>query len=264
MGATHADRPRAERRRSAHGRRAADRGAQATGWSPLEEERLLAWTHHLRSSLAGLAGLAEYLVDRREQLSAEQMETVLRHIHRASVRATAEVDDVLRRRSTGDFAAVHPEWVDVGALTREVVDGVPIADRLVDVRAPSMTAMIDPELFTHIVENLVVNARDHAGDASPIVVTCHGEGDRLELVIEDQGPGIPDDAKAELFRPGRTGNPGPGGHGIGLYLVARFAESLGGRVWVSDRPGGGAAFHVELPVRTDGPAEPGERDDQGP
>jgi signal transduction histidine kinase len=68
--------------------------------------------------------------------------------------------------------------------------------------------------------------------------------------VEDAGPGVPERVRQTIFEPfqqlGRPQMPTPG-VGIGLSLVARFAELHGGRAWVEDRPGGGASFHVFLP-----------------
>jgi len=68
-------------------------------------------------------------------------------------------------------------------------------------------------------------------------------------VVEDRGPGVPDEFKSEIFEVYRRGpsSDGTDGSGIGLSLVQRFAELHGGRAWVEDRPGGGASFRVFLP-----------------
>ena len=70
------------------------------------------------------------------------------------------------------------------------------------------------------------------------------------LTVEDEGPGVADEVKDEIFEPfrrGPLGESGPAGSGIGLSLVASFAQMHGGRAWVEDRPGGGALFRVLLP-----------------
>jgi signal transduction histidine kinase len=67
------------------------------------------------------------------------------------------------------------------------------------------------------------------------------------IVVEDHGPGIPDELREQIFEPFRQG-PNAQAHapgvGIGLSLVARFAEMHGGRAWYEPRGGGGSSFHV--------------------
>jgi signal transduction histidine kinase len=69
------------------------------------------------------------------------------------------------------------------------------------------------------------------------------------IVVEDDGPGVPEDLRETIFEPFMQGpslathSPGVG---VGLALVARFAELHGGRAWVQARPGGGASFRVYL------------------
>jgi signal transduction histidine kinase len=67
--------------------------------------------------------------------------------------------------------------------------------------------------------------------------------------VDDAGPGVADEVKEAVFEPFRqAGGPNPSpGVGVGLSLVARFAELHGGSAWVQDRPGGGASFRVYLP-----------------
>ena len=74
-------------------------------------------------------------------------------------------------------------------------------------------------------------------------------------MVEDDGPGVPTDLREVIFEPfrqGPTAAKSSPGTGIGLSLVARFAELHEGRAWVEDREGGGASFHVFLPS---GPAD---------
>ena len=101
-----------------------------------------------------------------------------------------------------------------------------------------------------IVENLVANAIRYTPVGTPIWVHATGDAESVLIVVEDAGPGIPEELRDSIFEPFRQGNEvvthNPG-VGIGLSLVTRFAELHGGRAWVEDRGGGGASFRVYLP-----------------
>jgi signal transduction histidine kinase len=81
-------------------------------------------------------------------------------------------------------------------------------------------------------------------------VRVRRDGDGVQIVVEDAGTGVPPELRDSVFEPFRQG-PGTPTHapgvGIGLSLVARFAELHGGRAWVDDRSGGGSSFRVFIP-----------------
>ena len=112
-----------------------------------------------------------------------------------------------------------------------------------------------------VVENLLTNAGRHTTPDTPVWVKVARRDEDVLLTVEDAGGGVPKELRTALFEPFRQG-PGAAAHapgvGIGLSLVARFAELHGGRAWVQDRPGGGASFQVLLPDATD-PATAGGR-----
>jgi two-component system sensor histidine kinase KdpD len=94
-----------------------------------------------------------------------------------------------------------------------------------------------------------VNAAKHTPAETVIWIKVLAEKGGIQIVVEDDGPGVPDDVRNDIFEPFRQGpgdHPSPGA-GIGLSLVARFAELHGGSAWVQERVGGGASFRVRLP-----------------
>jgi PAS domain-containing protein/two-component sensor histidine kinase len=140
---------------------------------------------------------------------------------------------------------------DVRALVRNVVAELELAgDRVVEVDADELVANVDAAKVERIVENLLANAVRHTPSVSRIWVRAAFEGSSVLLVVEDEGDGVPDELKTAIFEPFRQA-PGPAqvspGVGVGLSLVARFAELHGGTAWVQDRPGGGSSFRVLLP-----------------
>jgi signal transduction histidine kinase len=123
-------------------------------------------------------------------------------------------------------------------------------------------ANVDAAQVERIVENLVTNAIRYTPAGTGIWLSAESATGGVLLSIDDAGPGIPAEIRESIFEPFRQGNEviahSPG-VGIGLSLVARFAELHGGRAWVEDREGGGAAFRVFLPFETsDAPAGLGE------
>lgn len=141
-------------------------------------------------------------------------------------------------------------------LTQLITDAVEDADFLgdhdVELDLDPVGGMLDAAKVDRIVENLLINAVRHTPEQARIWVRLRQEEEDAVLTVEDEGPGIPAEARETIFEPFRQG-PEPNRHspgvGIGLSLVARFAELHGGLAWVEDRDGGGASFHVRLPLR---------------
>jgi signal transduction histidine kinase len=73
------------------------------------------------------------------------------------------------------------------------------------------------------------------------------DGESLELLVEDDGPGIPEDIRGELFKPFFTTR--KYGTGLGLAIVKRTVEEHGGSVRVGNSSMGGALFALRLPLR---------------
>ena len=112
-----------------------------------------------------------------------------------------------------------------------------------------MVFPVDAPKVERIVENLLANAIKYTPSGTPIWVKVERVPEGALLTVEDAGPGIPQEERATVFEPfhqGANRSTHAPGVGIGLSLVARFAELHGGRAWVDDRDGGGAAFRVLL------------------
>ncbi len=111
--------------------------------------------------------------------------------------------------------------------------------------------------MNQVLLNLVENARDAiAGkDGGTIVVTTRrgDAGDRVELIVEDNGPGIPPELRDRVFTPYFTTKQGRGGTGLGLAIVHRIISDHGGRVVIGAVATGGARFVVELPIKSGQP-----------
>ena len=156
-----------------------------------------------------------------------------------------------------DFARMpKPSFVrlDLNEVIRSALTlyqgAVPITTKLTD-KLPQIDA--DRGQVNQVVINLVENARDAIGkrpDGRITVSTRLGEaGDRVTVLVDDNGPGIPVELKDKVFAPYFTTKHAKGGTGLGLAIVHRIVSDHGGRIQVMDAPGGGARFLIELPLR---------------
>ena len=92
----------------------------------------------------------------------------------------------------------------------------------------------------------------HTRVGSTIWVRVAPQPDGAVVRVEDDGPGVPEAIRGALFDRFTRGKTSTPGIGLGLSLVARFAEELGGRAWMEDGVHGGASFCVFLPFELAG------------
>ncbi len=122
--------------------------------------------------------------------------------------------------------------------------------------APGGVATLDANLFGRVVENLVANAFKYApGESEVTTVLSLARAGLLRVVVSDQGPGIPSDAREKIFdlsyRLKRDASIAPRtSYGLGLHFCKLATTAMGGRIWVVENSPAGARFIVEVP--TDG------------
>ena len=141
--------------------------------------------------------------------------------------------------------------VRLDELVQRALAGVDATGRELRVRAQPATARIDASLAERILHNLLSNAVQHTAGDVPMEVEASLQDGVVRIVVTDHGDGIPASLRTAVFEPftGADRRDGwPGGIGVGLYVVSRFAALHGGRAWVDDTPGGGARLTVELAV----------------
>jgi two-component system, OmpR family, sensor histidine kinase MtrB len=207
-------------------------------------------SHELRSPVTTMAAAMEVLVRRRDEASPaarhaiDLLDADLRRFRRL-------VGDLLEisRVDQGAFR-LSAERLDLAELARYVVARSSTGDRAVPVEAPRPVPVLgDRRRLEQVVSNLVDNAEGH-GRGLVRVAVC--QADRVaRLEVDDAGPGVPVEDRERIFErfarvSDRDRRIEDTGSGLGLALVAQHVRLHSGRVWVTDRPGGGARFVVEL------------------
>jgi len=154
-------------------------------------------------------------------------------------------------------------WQDFEALIEDTIDrlrSVTARHHLhVDVPKDLPPVWIDPVEIGQVIYNLVENAAKYAAPDTEITLEVRRVSGALAIVVSDRGPGIPQQSIPYLFDPFfrvMDGRPRPQGLGLGLAIVKGLVEAHGGRVWVENRPGGGAQFTFTLPFTAAVPDQP--------
>ncbi|HET7824467.1 MAG TPA: ATP-binding protein [Anaeromyxobacter sp.] len=163
----------------------------------------------------------------------------------------AELLDLARIRA-GRFQ-LRPERVDLSDLVRGVAERMREvlgrAGNTLDVAIEEGIVLeCDPTRLEQVVANLVANAGQHA-PGTRVTVRALSRAGRAEIQVEDEGPGIPEEARERIFEAyekvdGRSAQ----GLGLGLYIARQIVEAHGGAIAVVAAPSGGALFTVELPA----------------
>jgi len=94
-------------------------------------------------------------------------------------------------------------------------------------------------------ENLLRNTAQHAGDTPIVQITISQSNNHLDIMFEDDGPGVSEEIRQQLFGKGVT--TGSKGRGLGLYLTKAIIESEGGSIKLVDSEKPGCRFHIQLP-----------------
>jgi PAS domain S-box-containing protein len=213
---------------------------------------LHAVSHELRTPLSAVLGFALTLERADVELPPEERAEILHRIATNARKLDHLLSDLLDLDRL-DRGIVEPRRrpTNLAALIARTVANSGIGEsRRVEVQVEPIEVFVDGPKVERMVENLLVNAARHTPVNSAIWVRAHLENGGVVVAVEDEGAGVPSDIREAIFEPFRQGPDTPQhapGVGIGLSLVARFAELHGGRAWCEEREGGGASFRIYIP-----------------
>src|SRR6266545_781212 len=207
-------------------------------------------SHDLQNPLTAIHGAASTLERLDPQLSTDERRSLLKSLTDRTQHLRTLLTDLLDLERL-DRGIVEPRrsLVDLPAMIRRLVaSSEALTGRSVEIDTEPVTIAVDQAKVERMVENLLANVARHTVDARVWIRVAAQDGGAL-ISVDDEGAGVPDDLKQRIFVPFSRGPEAADlpGSGIGLSLVAGFAELHGGKAWVEDRPGRGASFRVFLP-----------------
>jgi signal transduction histidine kinase len=217
-------------------------------------------SHDLKTPITSIAGWSQALLDGTAGTAAEQRRAA-ETIHGEAQRMSRMVNELLEltRIETGQLQ-LGRERVDLNQVLREVHHNLSLRAQekglnfQLDVM-PVPPVIGDPDRLTQVFTNLAENAITYAPNAGEVRLVARSDnGQWVEGIVEDNGPGVPAEALPRIFErfyqveKSRTRGDGRQGSGLGLAIVHELVEAHGGQVSASSRPGEGTTFTVRLPA----------------
>jgi len=196
-------------------------------------------SHELRTPIFSLGGFVE-LLEEEDDLSPAEREEFVRTMRGQIERLTKLTHDLLDLSQLDAGAMVMiPDGVDLGELAREAArEFGPRAEahgsllRLRTAERP-VIALADRERVRQIIRILLDNALTHTPEGTEVSVTANSSSRRrAELIVSDQGQGIPQRVQGRIFERFYTGD-SSGGSGLGLAIASELAQRMDGRITIS-------------------------------
>lgn len=210
--------------------------------------------HELRNPVATMRGYLE-LYQMGGLREPEELDDALARTFEESKRLSRLVEEMFLLAQLDNERPLARERVDIAALVDDVGhDSATVAmDHLIEVSVDGPVEVIgDADRLRQVVANLIGNAQVHTPSGTTVRVSCRTMGDRAEVVVSDDGPGIPSefiDRVTERFvRADASRSRDSGGSGLGLAIVESVVSAMSGRFTVESPVSGGVTATVSLPL----------------
>ena len=216
---------------------------------------LSSMSHDFRTPLASIMGAITTLIDNDDKLDRASKTDLMMSIREDVDYLERQVRNMLDlMRLESGILQIRREWhppdeVIGGAMTR--VEPLLVGRQVTTDIPPTLPLVaIDAILVEQLLVNLLENAARYTPAGTPVDLTIARDVRCVRIAVADRGPGIPATERERVFNKFYRGDGArrTTGAGLGLAICRAIAVLHGGRIWVEDRPGGGAVFQFELPI----------------
>jgi two-component system sensor histidine kinase KdpD len=221
----------------------------------LKSAVLDALAHELRSPLNSIKIAVTTLVSQVSEKDSAHRE-LLDIIEAEGDRLNSLIDDAIQisRLEAGDLV-LKKEAENLQDLVSQTVQATAARaeGRRFEVSIPDSLPLVacDSHMLGKALKLLLDNALKYSPAGSVVTVSAECKSHSIVLSVANDGPGIPENERDRIFEKyyrGRAGRSGVPGTGLGLPSAKSIVEAHGGTIWVTSPPGGGAEFHMALPV----------------
>jgi two-component system, OmpR family, phosphate regulon sensor histidine kinase PhoR len=220
-------------------------------------------SHELRTPLSLIKGFTETLLDGALG-DPQQAARFLQKIDKHSDRLLFLIEDLLAiSRLESGQVALNVQQIDLHDLAQRVLDDLAARatgrkTTLTNEIAPQTTVWADADRLQQVLFNLADNAIKYGKSEGCVTIGARtGGGEKTEVFVSDDGPGIPPDSIDRVFerfyRVDRARSRESGGTGLGLAIVKHIVQAHGGEAWVKSDLQKGATFYFTLPIKASPP-----------
>ena len=209
--------------------------------------------HKVKTALSVLQGWAVTLDERWEVMSVHARREGIAILRRASDNLMAQADGMLEEaKAQLHSLGLAADVVDLAEALHDTAEGSrsPIHTIVIEVPEP-VRVRVDATALQQVLGHLVENAVKYSPAGGRITLRAGADAGVARLEVEDEGIGLPEDGADQIFEPFHRGGGAGGirpGAGLGLYIVRKLVEAMGGTVSAHGRPGAGSTFEVRLPL----------------
>jgi len=223
----------------------------------LKDQIISLVSHELRTPLGHIKGFASSLLEPDVDWDEATQRDFITEIDREADRLAALVSDLLdmSKIESAGASSLEKGRVRPAELVRQALASVAkvMSDHVVANEVPEdlPEIVVDGPQIERVIGNLVENAAKYSDPGTHIRVSCQIAGDEATFCVQDQGPGIPEEFRDQIFEKFfriKSGRPRTPGTGLGLSICKGIIEAHGGRIWLESREGKGSTFCFRLPA----------------
>ncbi|MGZ8540584.1 MAG: sensor histidine kinase [Chitinophagaceae bacterium] len=213
-------------------------------------------SHELRTPISAIIAATDNILANNNNLTKENKDQLVTEIARASFRLNQQVENLLNMsRLESGFIKTKKDWCDINELVYETVKKIEenkITQKIsININPNIPLFKTDKIMLGQIIYNLLNNACLYTKPGSIIKISAINHADILQITIEDNGDGFPEEEIENVFdKFYRLKYSKAGGTGLGLSIVKGFTEALKGDVSLKNISTGGSKFTIEIPCET--------------